>query len=312
MKKTIAVLAGDGIGPEVMAQALRVLKEVSTQEAITLNYVEGYIGGAAYDHYQNHFPEETKKICQQADAILFGSIGGPITEAHLPKWKGCEANSLLSLRKTFSFNANLRPAKIYAELKDICPLKASVIDAGVDILIFRELIGDIYFGEHRHFVKDGKRYATDVAEYNEDQIASIAHKAFQAALIRSKKVTSVDKANVLSTSQLWREVVTEVAKDYPQVKLEHMLVDNCAMQLIARPTQFDVILTANLFGDILSDAASVIPGSLGLMPSASINQQGFAMYEPSGGSAPDIANQNVANPIAQILSAAMMLRYSFD
>lgn len=310
--KKIAVLAGDGIGPEVMKEALRVLTCIAEQDRISLKFTEGYIGGAAFDKFGTHFPEETKTLCEASDAILFGSVGGPVMASHEPKWKQCEVNSILALRKAFSFNANFRPAKVYPILKDISPLKPSLLEKGVDILVLRELIGDIYFGEHKRFEKNNLRCASDVAEYNENQIISVANRAFQAARQRRQKVTSVDKANVLDTSRLWREVVSEVAQEYPDVTLEHMLVDNCAMQLIMNPNQFDVILTANLFGDILSDAASVIPGSLGLMPSASFNEEGFALYEPSGGSAPDIAGKNIANPIAQILSAAMMLRFSFE
>ena len=220
-------------------------------------------------------------------------------------------NSILAIRKAFGFLANFRPAKVYPELADICPLKEEITAGGVDMLIVRELCGDIYFGEHRRFERDGKRVATDVAEYDEEQISSVAHLAFQAAQKRRGKLTSVDKANVLHTSKLWREVVSEVSKIYPEVEYEDMLVDNCAMQIIKNPGQFDVILTSNMFGDILSDAAAVLPGSLGLTPSASLTKSGFGLYEPSGGSAPDIAGQGIANPVAQILSAAMMLQFSF-
>jgi len=310
MTYKIAVLSGDGIGPEVMSEALRVLK--ATVNDNDFDMAEGLIGGAAFDAHNEHFPEKTKTLYQNADAILFGSVGGPIDQAHLPKWHKCEANSILALRKTFQLSANLRPAAIYKELSEISPLKASVIRDGVDILIIRELVGGIYFGEHKQFRKGNIRYATDVAEYNEEQITEVAKHAFEAARKRDGKLTSVDKANVLDTSKLWREVVSEVAEDYPDVTLEHMLVDNCAMQLFIKPGQFDVIVTSNLFGDILSDAAAALPGSLGLMPSASLNKDGFGLYEPSGGSAPQLAGQNVANPIAQVLSVAMMLRYSFN
>lgn len=313
MKGTIAVLAGDGIGPEVMPQALRVLKAVSEKFGHTFTIKEAAIGGDAFDRYQSHFPDETKKICEESDAILFGSVGGPVTEAHLPKWNGCEKNSILSLRKTFQLSANLRPVNVYKELFSICPLKDSRLKEGVDILIIRELLGDIYFGEHKQWVSSGKNYASDVAEYNEMQIAAVSHRGFQLAQKRGrKKLTSVDKANVLDTSKLWRTVMAEVALQYPDVQFENMLVDNCAMQLVINPTQFDVIVTANLFGDILSDLAAALPGSLGLMPSASLNDSRFGLYEPSGGSAPDIAGKNIANPIAQILSLALMLRYTFD
>lgn len=311
MIKKIAVLAGDGIGQEIMPQALRVLRAVAEKFNYQFDFIEGLVGGAAYDNYQSHFPSPTHELCREVDAILFGCVGGPLHEAHLPKWHQCEVNSILALRKTFQFNSNLRPARIYPELSAVCPLKPSRIKQGVDILIIRELVGDIYFGEHKRYVENNLRCASDVAYYNEDQIKSVAHRAFAAAEKRDKRLTSVDKANVLDTSKLWREVVSEVAHEYPNVRLEHMLVDNCAMQLIINPSQFDVIVTANLFGDILSDAAAALPGTLGLMPSASLNQQGFGLYEPSGGSAPDIAGKNIANPIAQILSAAMMLRYSF-
>jgi 3-isopropylmalate dehydrogenase len=311
MAKKIAVLSGDGIGQEIVPQALRVLQAVSKKFNLTLEYEHGLIGGAAYDVYQNHCPDETIQLCAAADAIFFGCVGGALKEAHLPKWDRCEVNSILALRQRFQFNSNLRPARIYPELVGICPLKPERLGDGVDILIVRELIGDIYFGEHKRFVENGLRCASDVAYYNEQQIMTVARRAFQAAEERRQKVTSVDKANVLDTSKLWREVVSEVAKEYPNVMFEPMLVDNCGMQLIIRPSQFDVIVTANLFGDILSDAAAALPGTLGLMPSASINEAGFALYEPSGGSAPDIAGKNIANPIAQILSAAMMLRYSF-
>ena len=312
MEAKIAILAGDGIGPEVMEQAIRVLDAVASKFSHNFSYTEGLVGGAAWDSHQSHFPEETKEICLKSDAILFGSVGGPMDERHLDKWKGCEANSILALRKTFSFNANFRPAKIYKELIDKCPLRADIVENGADLLVVRELLGDIYFGEHSRREENGETIAKDVAEYSVSQIKSVAHSAFQAAQKRRKKLTSVDKANVLETSRLWREVVEEVHKEYSDVSLEHMFVDNAAMQIVLDPAQFDVILTGNIFGDILSDTAAVLPGSLGLTPSASLNKDGFAMYEPSGGSAPDIAGKGVANPIAQILSAAMMLKFSFS
>lgn len=308
----IAVLAGDGIGPEVMQQALRVLDAVADKFKLTFDYHEALVGGAAYDQYKAHCPEATLAVCRASDAILFGSVGGPVADAHLPKWQGCEANSILAVRKAFSFEANYRPAKVYPSLSEVCPLKNRLIENGIDILIIRELLGDLYFGEHHLDELSSPKTAHDVAQYDEDQIAVIAHRAFKLARLRNKQVVSVDKANVLSTSKLWRLIFNNVATDYPDVQLTHMLVDNCAMQLITNPSQFDLIATSNMFGDILSDAAAVLPGSLGLMPSASLNQDGFGLYEPSGGSAPDIAGQNVANPIAQILSAAMMLRLSFE
>lgn len=312
MQKHIAVLAGDGIGPEVMEQALRVLRLIEKifNHKFTVN--NGLVGGAAYDVYKSHFPEETKELCSKSDAILFGSVGGPVSSMHLDKWKNCEANSILSIRKTFNFNANFRPVKIYPVLAQSCPLKMEIIEKGVDLLFIRELVGDLYFGKHSTVTENGIRKASDVSEYDENQIASVAHTAFQAAQKRKSKVTSVDKANVLDTSKLWRQVVHEVSKTYPDVELEDMLVDNCAMQIIKNPAQFDVLLLSNMFGDILSDAAAVLPGSLGLLSSASFNASGFALYEPPGGSAPDIAGTGIANPIGQILCVAMMLKYSFN
>lgn len=311
MEKTIAILPGDGIGPEVMEQALRVLDAVASKYGHTFELKEALVGGAAWDVHGSHFPDETKKICEESDAIFFGSVGGPVQELHLDRWKGCEANSLLAIRKSFSLNANFRPVKVFPELAAICPLKEEIVNQGIDILFVRELIGDLYFGEHKRFEKNGIRAASDVAEYDEEQISSVARTAFEAARKRGKKLTSVDKANVLDTSKLWREVVEEVHKDYQDVELEHVLVDNCAMQIITKPFSFDVVLTSNMFGDILSDAAAVLPGSLGVLASAALNKDGFGFYEPPGGSAQDIAGKGVANPIAQIRTAAMMLQYSF-
>lgn len=311
MKKVIAVLPGDGIGEEVCREAIRVLDAVAEKFGHEFGLRPGLIGGAAWEQHNSHFPDETKALCEASDAILFGSVGGPVELASQPKWKDCEKNSILALRQAFSFNANFRPARVYPELVDICPLRPEVAGKGVDLLIIRELLGDVYFGEHRREVRDGKRVAVDVGEYTEDQVASVAHIAFQAAEKRDRSLVSVDKANVLETSRLWREVVDEVATEYPDVKLEHMFVDNAAMQIIRDPSRFDVVVTGNLFGDILSDAAAVLPGSLGLTASASLNGEGFGMYEPQGGSAPDLAGQNVANPLAQILSVSMLLRFSF-
>ena len=313
MDISIAVLPGDGIGPEVMDGALLVLRRLVEVTGHTLSAQHGLIGGAAFDVYGEHFPEETAQICESAKAVLFGAVGGPVAEQTKAKWKNCEANSLLSLRKKFNFSANLRPVRVFSSLAEFCPLKQDIVSSGVDILFIRELVGDIYFGEHRSFSENGVRVAQDVARYDEKQIARVARVAFEAAKTRRGKVTSVDKANVLDTSKLWREVVEEIHQaEFSEVELEHMLVDNCAMQIIKNPSQFDVILTSNMFGDILSDAAAVLPGSLGLMPSASLSESGFSMYEGSGGSAPDIAGKGVANPCAQILSAAMMLRFSFS
>lgn len=306
----ICALAGDGIGPEVMAQALRVLDKIRARVGHQIEVSEALVGGAAYDRHQNHLPQETLEACKKSDAILFGSVGGPIADAQLPKWKNCEVNALLGIRKAFNFFANLRPCEIYQDLKHISPLKEQCLGTGTSVLIVRELLGDIYFGAKVSEKRENQRYSSDLCEYNETQIANIARVAFRSATMRKGLVTSVDKANVLQTSKLWREVVSEVATEYPKVKLEHMLVDNCAMQLVTRPNQFDVVLTSNMFGDILSDLASVLPGSLGMTPSASLNLEGFGLYEPSGGSAPDIAGKGLANPSAQILSLALMLRYS--
>jgi 3-isopropylmalate dehydrogenase len=311
MNKNIAVLSGDGIGPEVMNEAIKVLNKVEEKFEHKFHYVEGLIGGAAWPKFGNHFPEVTRKICEESDAIIFGSVGGPIDQMEDDQWKNCEKNSILGLRKTFQFNANLRPVKVYQKLKLLCPLKEQLIDQGIDILFVRELVGGIYFGEHKTY-KENERKASDIMEYSESQIRAIAHVAFRSARSRRNKVHSIDKSNVLDCSRLWKTVVTEVSKEYTNVELNHMLVDNAAMQLIKNPSQFDVVLCPNMFGDILSDAAAVLPGSLGLMPSASLSESGFAMYEPSGGSAPDIAGKGIANPIAQILSAALMLRHSFN
>lgn len=311
MKKKIAILAGDGIGPEVMHESLRVLSAIAEKFNHEFEYLNGKIGGDAYDTYQSHCPEETLQLCHSTDAILFGSVGGPITAQHLPKWQNCEANSILKLRKYFNLNINIRPIHVYPELKHLCPLKPEIIQNGIDVVIFRELTGGLYFGQHQQMQTEQQRSALDECIYQEDQIAPIAHAAFKAARLRHKKLCSVDKANVLATSKLWRAVMNEVAKAYPDVELTHMLVDNCAMQIILNPQQFDVIVTENMFGDIISDLAAALPGSLGLIPSASLNNQGLGLYEPSGGSAPDIAGQGIANPCAQILSAALMLNYSF-
>ncbi len=311
MNKKIAVLAGDGIGPEVMTETLRVLAVIASKFSHNFEYLQGKIGGQAYDSYQNHCPEETMQICRKADAILFGSVGGPVTEQQQPKWKNCEANSILKLRRHFNLNINIRPIVVYPELSGISPLKSQTIHEGIDCVIFRELTGGIYFGRHEQSIIDKQRQAVDDCIYTEQQIQSILHAAFKAAQSRRKKLCSVDKANVLATSKLWREVSEEISKDYPDVQLTHMLVDNCAMQMVINPQQFDVIVTENMFGDIISDLAAALPGSLGLIPSASLNAHGLGLYEPSGGSAPEIAGKGIANPCAQILSAAWMLKLSF-
>jgi 3-isopropylmalate dehydrogenase len=310
-KKTIAVLSGDGVGPEVMAATLPVLERVGEIFGRSFTFKPALVGGAAFDEYGEHLPQDTIDVCRRSDAILFGSVGGPLADSDLPKWRGCETRSILALRKAFALAANFRPAKVYAQLEAISPLRRELIQQGVDLLIIRELQGDVYFGEHTLREQEGRRIARDTCEYNEDQISLVAEVAFQAARKRRSRVTSVDKANVLHTSKLWRDVVRETHKSFSDVDLEDMLVDNCALQLVKDPSRFDVIVTSNLFGDILSDLAAALPGSLGLMPSASLNAQGFGLFEPSGGSAPDIAGKGIANPIAQILSASMMVRFAF-
>lgn len=307
---SIAVLAGDGIGPEVMQQALRVLEVVSNKHEFTLDCEEYPVGGYAIDHHGEALPSHTLEGCEKADAILFGSIGGPKWDS-LPLEKRPERAALLTLRSHFDLFSNLRPAKIYESLAHLSPLRTDIAKNDVDVLVVRELTSGIYFGQPKGMEGEGEEQnAFDTMRYSRREIKRIAHSAFSAASKRNNSVVSVDKANVLVTSRLWREVVEEVAKDYPQVSLEHMYIDNATMQLVANPGQFDVILCSNLFGDILSDECAMITGSMGLLPSASINQDGFGMYEPAGGSAPDIAGKNIANPVAQILSAAMMLRYS--
>ena len=298
----IAVLKGDGIGAEIVNEAIKVLDAVADKEGFNLEYNEYLIGGSAVDVFDNPCPDETIKGCLNSDAVLFGSIGGPKWD-NLPKEKRPESG-LLKLRKSLGLFANIRPAIIFDELVNASTLKPEVIK-GVDLEVVRELTGGIYFGEPR-YKDENKAYNTMV--YSRDEIERIARVAFEEARKRKKKVTSVDKANVLEVSELWREVVEEVAKDYPDVELEHMYVDNAAMQLIREPKQFDVILTSNIFGDILSDEASMIVGSIGLLPSASIGGK-VGLFEPIHGSAPDIAGQGIANPIATILSAAMMLDY---
>ena len=301
----IAVLPGDGIGAEIIAQALNVLKRVD----LPLEMEQAPVGGAGYDASGDPLPEATLKLAKEADAILFGAVGGWQYD-QLPRAKRPE-QAILGLRKHLWLFANLRPAHVYAELASASALKPEVV-AGLDILIIRELTGDIYFGQPRGIqtLADGQREGFDTMRYSESEIRRIAHVGFQSAMKRGKKLCSVDKANVLETSQLWRDVVIEVAKDYPGVELSHMYVDNCAMQLVRTPKQFDVIVTGNMFGDILSDEASMLTGSIGMLPSASLDSKNKGLYEPIHGSAPDIAGKDVANPLATILSAAMMLRYS--
>jgi len=307
----VAVLAGDGIGPEVMAEALRVLEAVEKRFAVKFNCTEANVGGIAIDVDGKALPAKTVDICKASDAVLFGSVGGPKWE-HLPPDEQPERGALLPLRKIFGLFCNLRPAIIFPALTGNSSLKPEIIEGGFDLLVVRELTGGIYFAEPKGIEGEGaERTGFDTMKYSDAEVERISHVAFQAAQKRGKKVCSIDKANVLSTSVLWREVVERVAKQYPDVELSHMYVDNAAMQLCRWPKQFDVMLCGNMFGDILSDEAAMLTGSLGMLPSASLAEGSFGLYEPSGGSAPDIAGQGIANPIAQILSAAMMLRYSF-
>ena len=311
MEFRIGLIHGDGIGPEIVTEAKKVLDAVSCVYGHSFDYTDLLLGGASIDACGVPLTDETVEEAKKCDAVLMGSIGGDAKTSpwyQLPPEKRPEAG-LLRIRKELGLFANLRPAYLYDELKDACPLKPEIIADGFDLVIMRELTGGLYFGERKTVVEDGVRKAVDTLTYNENEIRRIA---FDIARKRRKKVTSVDKANVLDSSRLWRAVVEEVAKDYPDVTLEHMLVDNCAMQLVRNPAQFDVILTENMFGDILSDEASMVTGSIGMLSSASLNETSFGLYEPSHGSAPDIAGKNIANPIATVLSAAMLLRYSLN
>lgn len=306
----IAVLSGDGIGPEVMKQALKVLDAIRKRYGLDITTTEYDVGGIAIDNHGSPLPAATLAGCEAASAILFGSVGGPKWE-HLPPAEQPERGALLPLRKHFSLFSNLRPAALYQGLEALCPLRSDIAARGFDILCVRELTGGIYFGQPKGRAgEDENLHAFDTEIYHRYEIVRIAHLAFKSARKRRKKVTSVDKANVLQSSILWRETVDEVAKQYPDVELTHIYIDNATMQLIKDPSQFDVLLCSNLFGDILSDECAMITGSMGMLPSASLNQQGFGLYEPAGGSAPDIAGQNIANPIAQILSLSLLLRFS--
>ena len=313
MEKNIAVIKG-GIGPEIVNEALKVLNAISRKYNHTFHYREILMGGASIDAYGVPLTDEAIQVAQNSDAVLLGSIGG---DTNTSPWYQLEPAlrpeaGLLKIRKELNLFANLRPAYLYDELKGACPLKEEITEGGFDMMIMRELTGGLYFGARETKEVNGQMVAHDNLIYSENEIRRIAIRGFDIAMKRRKKVTSVDKANVLDTSRLWRKVVNEVAKDYPSVEVEHMLVDNCAMQLVKNPRQFDVILTENMFGDILSDEASMVTGSIGMLSSASLRDDKLGMYEPSHGSAPDIAGKNIANPIATILSAAMMLRYSFD
>lgn len=310
----IVTIPGDGIGPEIVKEACKVLDKTGQVFGHTFHYTEILMGGCSIDAHGVPLTQEALETAKAGDAVLLGAVGGDVGNS---RWYDVAPNlrpeaGLLAIRKGLNLFANIRPAYLYKELAEACPLKKEIIGDGFDMVIMRELTGGLYFGERHTSQVDGVMTAVDTLTYNENEIRRIAVKAFDIAMKRRKKVISVDKANVLDSSRLWRKVVEEVAEDYPQVELSHMLVDNCAMQLVMNPGQFDVILTENMFGDILSDEASMITGSIGMLSSASLNETKFGLYEPSHGSAPDIAGKDIANPIATILSAAMMLRYSFD
>ena len=314
MDGKITLIPGDGIGPEIVREAKKVLDKVGEVYGHTFHYTEVLMGGCSIDAYGVPLTEEALQTAKESDAVLLGAVGGNVGNS---RWYDVAPNlrpeaGLLAIRKGLNLFANIRPAYLYKELADACPLKKEIIGDGFDMVIMRELTGGLYFGDRYTKEVDGVMTAVDTLTYNENEIRRIAVKAFEIAMKRRKQVISVDKANVLDSSRLWRKVVEEVAKDYPEVTVTHMLVDNCAMQLVMNPGQFDVVLTENMFGDILSDEASMITGSIGMLSSASLNEGTFGMYEPSHGSAPDIDGKDIANPIATILSAAMMLRYSFD
>ncbi len=311
MKKTIAVIPGDGIGPEIIAEARKVLEKVAAKYGHTFVYDEVIAGGCAIDQFGTSLPKEMLEKCLASDSVLLGAVGGP-------KWDGVAKEirpeaALLGIRSALGLYSNLRPARLFPQLADASPLKPSIVAQGIDLMMVRELIGGVYFGEKRTVtLENGERRASDEMVYSEHEIERVARVAFETARKRRKKVTSIDKANVLDSSRLWRAVVHRVAEEYPDVECSDMLVDNTAMQLVKNPSQFDVVVTENMFGDILSDEASMITGSIGMIPSSSLGEGTRGMYEPIHGSAPDIAGQNLANPIGTILSAAMMLKYSFD
>ena len=310
MNKKITVLAGDGIGPEIVAEAIKTLEKVAEKFGHRFEYTYVDIGGCSIDKYGVPITEEGMKKCRESDAVLLGAVGGP-------KWDNCAANvrpekALLAVRKELNLFANLRPTKLYPQLKEASPLKQEIVGEGIDLLIVRELTGGVYFGAKKTEEVNGQLVATDIMPYSEKEIERIGRVAFETAMKRRKKLTSIDKANVLETSRLWRKTMHRLSEEYHEVEYADLLVDNAAMQLIKNPTQFDVLVTENMFGDILSDEASMLTGSIGMMPSASLSSGKQGMYEPIHGSAPDIAGKNVANPLGTILSAAMMLRYSFD
>ena len=310
MKKTIAILAGDGIGPEIINVTLVVLERINKCFGHEIIPHVGLVGGDAYDKFGTHLPDETIELCQNSSAILFGAVGGPVSDSDNPRYRNVEKNVILALRKKFDLFANLRPLKVMPVAIDKSPLKSNII-AGVDVLIVRELVSGIYFGPQRQYENANGRVAEDTNRYNEMEIERILRVGFEFAIRRRKKVTIVDKANVLETSRLWRTVTEDIKKEYREVEVEYMYIDNAVMQLVSSPTSFDVVVTDNMFGDILSDLGGAVVGSIGLLPSASLNKQGFGMYEPIHGSAPDIAGKNIANPTAQILSLAMMFRHTF-
>ncbi len=310
MTKNIAVIRGDGIGPEIVEQALRVLDKVSDLFGHTFNFIEVDMGGVAIDKWNDPLPEETLKKCVESDSVLLGAVGGDKwnnVPGHMRPEKG-----LLRLRAGMGVYSNNRPAKIWPQLADASPLKKSIVDKGIDFIIVRELTGGIYFGEHKTEVINGKQTAIDILTYNEEEIERIGRIGFETARKRRNQLCSVEKSNVLDSSRLWKKVMHRLAEEYPDVELSDMLVDNCAMQLVKNPSQFDVVVTENMFGDILSDEASMITGSIGMIPSSSLGDTSCGLYEPIHGSAPDIAGKDIANPIGTILSAAMMLRFSFD
>ena len=310
MEKTIAVIRGDGIGPEIVGEAVAVLDAVAEKFGHTFTYEEAPMGGNAIDAFGVPLPDSSLQTCLKADSVLLGAVGGP-------KWDSQSAanrpeRGLLKLRSAMGLYSNIRPARVFPDLAAACPLRGDIAAKGVDFVVVRELIGGVYFGEHKTETVDGEQKATDIMAYSEHEVRRIARVAFDMARKRRNRVTSIDKANVLDTSRRWRKVVTEVAAEYPDVELRHMYVDNAAMQMVRDPSQFDVVVTENLFGDILSDEASQITGSIGMIPSSSMGEGTRGLYEPIHGSAPDIAGQDKANPIGTILAAAMMLRYSFD
>ena len=310
MNRKIALIRGDGIGPEIMDQTLLALDAVAKKFGHTFTYAEAPMGGSAIDAFGVPLPDSSLKTCLDCDSTLLSAIGGPKWDSIDPQLR--PEKGLLALRAGMKLYANLRPAKLIPQLKDASPLRTDIVDRGIDFIVVRELIGGAYFGEHKTWSENGEQAASDLMAYQEHEIRRIVKVGFDTAMKRGKRLCSVDKANVLDSSKLWRKVVNEVAKDYPQVEVRHMYVDNCAMQLVKDPSQFDVIVTENLFGDILSDEASQITGSIGMIPSSSMGEGTRGLYEPIHGSAPDIAGQDKANPIGMILAAAMMLRYSLD